>query len=147
MKAQGATIQLEKTSVPHWVRGEETGALVAWPGMTPATTQKIVLTALGGSVATPATGLTADVVVVNSIADLKALPDNAVKGKIVLFNEHFDKRLQAQGDGISAYTQAVAYRAAAPSIGGSRGAVAVLVRSVGGADFRLPHTGQTFYDP
>lgn len=147
MKAQGAIVQLEKTSVPHWVRGEETGALVSWPGMTPATTQKIVLTALGGSVATPAAGLTAEVVVVNSFTDLKALPDHAVKGKIVLFNEHFDKHLAAQGDGISAYTQAVAYRAAAPPLGSSRGAVAVLVRSVGGADFRLPHTGQTFYDP
>src|SRR5277367_4630405 len=147
MKAQGAIVQLEKTSVPHWVRGEETGALVSWPGMTPATTQKIVLTALGGSVATPFTGLTAEVVVVNSFADLKALPDSAVKGKIVLFNEHFDKHLAAQGDGISAYAQAVVYRAAAPPIGASRGAVAVLVRSVGGADFRLPHTGQTVYDP
>jgi carboxypeptidase Q len=98
-------------------------------------------------VATPAAGLTAEVVVVNSFADLKALPDEAVKGKIVLFNEHFDKHLAAQGDGLSAYVQAVAYRAAAPPIGASRGAVAVLVRSVGGADFRLPHTGMTVYDP
>jgi carboxypeptidase Q len=147
MKAQGAAVRLEKTSVPHWVRGEETGAVVSWPGMTPATTQKIVLTALGGSVATPAAGLTAEVIAVDSFAELKALPDNSIKGKIVLFNEHFDKRLAAQGDGISAYAQAVAYRAAAPAIGASRGAVAVLIRSVGGADFRLPHTGLTVYDP
>jgi carboxypeptidase Q len=147
MKEQGATVQLEKTGVPHWVRGEETGAVISWPGMTPGTMQKIVLTALGGSLATPAAGLTAEVVVVNSFADLKALPDSAVKGKIVLFNEPFDKRLAAQGDGISAYAQAVAYRAAAPPIGASRGAIAVLVRSVGGADFRLPHTGWTVYDP
>jgi carboxypeptidase Q len=147
MKAQGATVQLEKTSVPHWVRGEETGSLLSWPGMTPATTQKIVLTALGGSVATPAAGLTAEVLVVNSFADLKALPDSAIKGKIVLFNEHFDKHLAAQGDGISAYAQAVVYRAAAAPLGVSRGAVAVLIRSVGGADFRLPHTGLTVYDP
>ena len=147
MKAQGAAVQLEKTSVPHWVRGEETGAVVSWPGMTPATTQKIVLTALGGSVATPAAGLTAEVIVVNSFAGLKALPDDNIRGKIILFNEHFDKHLAAQGDGISAYAQAVGYRAAAPAIGASRGAVAVLVRSVGGADFRLPHTGLTVYDP
>src|ERR1700684_1920152 len=32
MKAQGAAVRLEKTSVPHWVRGEETGAVVSWPG-------------------------------------------------------------------------------------------------------------------
>ena len=54
MRSLGADVQLEKTTVPHWVRGEETGALTAWPGETPGTTQKIVLTALGGSVATAA---------------------------------------------------------------------------------------------
>jgi carboxypeptidase Q len=147
MRSLGADVQLEKTSVPHWVRGAETGELVAWPGMTPATTQKIVLTALGGSVATPADGLTAEVIVVNSFSDLKALSPDAVKGKILLFNEKFDKRLAAQGHGFEAYGQAVIYRATAPVIGAAHGAVAVLVRSVGGADFRLPHTGMTMYDP
>ncbi len=97
MRSLGAEVTLEKTSVPHWVRGAETGELVAWPGMAPATTQKIVLTALGGSVATPADGLTAEVIVVNSFNDLKALSPDAVKGKILLFNEKFDKRLAAQG--------------------------------------------------
>src|SRR5271170_1930634 len=147
MRALGADVQLEKTGVPHWVRGAETGELVAWPGMTPATTQKIVLTALGGSVATPADGLTAEVIVVDSFNDLKALSADAVKGKIVLFNEHFDKRLAAQGDGGRAYGEAVIYRALGPIAAGSHGAVAVLVRSVGGADYRLPHTGMTIYDP
>ena len=145
MRTLGADVQLEKTTVPHWVRGEETGALVAWPGMTAGTTQKIVLTALGGSVATDAHGLTADVVVVNNFDELKALPPGAVKGKILLFNERFDKRLAAQGNGLAAYGEAVLYRGAGPSVAASLGAAAVLVRSVGGADFRLPHTGATFY--
>jgi len=147
MRSLGAEVQLEKTSVPHWVRGVETGQLVYWPGMAPETTQKIVLTALGSSVATPAEGLIAEVLVVDSFSDLKALAPDAVKGKILLFNEHFDKRLAAQGQGFEAYGQAVAYRASAPVLGASRGAVAVLVRSVGGADYRLPHTGMTLYDP
>jgi hypothetical protein len=147
MRALGAQVQLEKTQVPHWVRGIETGELVSWPGMATGTTQKIVLTALGGSVATPPEGLTAEVIVVDSFADLKALDPDAVKGKILLFNERFDKRLAAQNDAFHAYGQAVAYRAAAPMIGVAHGAVAVLVRSVGGADFRLPHTGMTMYDP
>jgi len=146
MRSLGAEVTLEKTSVPHWVRGAETGQLVAWPGMTPETTQKIVLTALGGSVATPADGLTAEVVVVNSFNDLKALGPDAVKGKILLFNEKFDKRLAAQGYGFEAYGGAVIYRMAAPVVGAAHGAIAVLVRSVGGADFRLPHTGMTLYD-
>lgn len=145
MRALGATVTIEKTTVPHWVRGEETGALSAWPGATPNTTQKIVLTALGSSVATPKEGITAPVVVVDSFADLKALPKDAVKGKILLFNEPFDKELAAQGRGGEAYGQAVMYRGAAPSVAASVGAVAVLVRSVGGADYRLPHTGMTYY--
>ncbi len=147
MRALGAEVQLEKTSVPHWVRGAETGALVAWPGMAPETTQKIVLTALGGSVATPGDGLTAEVIVVNSFSDLKALGPDAVKGKILLFNEKFDKRLAAQGDGGQAYGGAVVYRGIGPIVAATHGAVAVLVRSVGGADYRLPHTGMTMYDP
>jgi carboxypeptidase Q len=145
MKALGAEVQLEKTTVPHWVRGEETGALLTWPGMVAGTTQKIVLTALGGSVATPSQGLTAAVVVANSFDEVKALPEGAVKGKILLLNERFDKRLAAQGNGLAAYGEAVLYRGAGPSVAASLGAAAVLVRSVGGADFRLPHTGATFY--
>jgi carboxypeptidase Q len=147
MRALGATVTLEKTTVPHWVRGVETGALVGWKGMTPKTTHKIVLTALGGSVATPAAGITAPVVVVPSFDAFKQLPEGAAKGKIVLFNHPFDKQLAAQGLGGEAYGQAVAYRGMGPSVAGSAGAVAVLVRSVGGADYRLPHTGATFYDP
>jgi carboxypeptidase Q len=147
MRALGADVQLEKTTVPHWVRGVETGALTAWPGATPGTTQKIVLTALGGSVATPADGLTAQVIVVNNFEEAHNLPAGAVTGKILLFNEIFDKRLAAQGNGVGAYEHAVVYRAAGPGVAASLGAVAVLVRSAGGADFRLPHTGATLYLP
>ena len=147
MKALGAEVTLEKAMVPHWVRGAETGALTDWPGMTPGTTQKVVLTALGPSVATPAEGITAEVVVVNNFAELKALDPAKVKGKILLFNRHFDKQLAAQQGGGAAYGDAVIYRALAPSVGANAGAIAVLVRAVGGADFRIPHTGQTQYVP
>ena len=147
MRALGATVTLEKASVPHWVRGVETGEVVAWPGQTPGTTQKVVLTALGGSVATPADGLTAEVVVVDDWAQLHALPPGAVKGKILLFNHKFDKQLAAQGGGLNAYGGGVVYRGAGPIAGATLGAAAVLVRSVGGADYRLPHTGLTQYAP
>ncbi|HMD19676.1 MAG TPA: hypothetical protein VKH40_05115 [Alloacidobacterium sp.] len=99
MRALGADVQMEKTSVPHWVRGAETAELVSWPGMAEGTKQKIVLTALGGSVATDADGLLAEVVVVDSFEAAKKLPEGAVKGKILLFNHPFDKRLAAQGEG------------------------------------------------
>ena len=147
MRALGAEVTLERATVPHWVRGVETGELMTWPGQAAGTTQKIVLTALGGSVATPPEGLTAEVVVVDDWRQLHALPAGAVKGKILLFNHPFDKELAATGHGLDAYGHSVAYRAAGPVAGVAVGAVAVLVRSVGGADFRLPHTGQTEYAP
>jgi hypothetical protein len=145
MRAQGAEVTLEKAKVPHWVRGAETAEVVSWTGQTPGTAHKVVLTALGGSVATPAEGLTADVVVVDDWNQLHALPPGAVKGKILLFNHKFDKELAAVGDGLNAYEGSVVYRGAGPIAGAAVGAVAVLVRSVGGADFRLPHTGMTIY--
>ena len=147
MRALGAEVTLEKAKVPHWVRGAETAEVIAWPGQTPGTTQKVVLTALGGSVATPDEGLTAEVVVVENWKQLNALPPGAVKGKILLFNHKFDKELAAQGGGGEAYGGGVIYRGAGPIAAAAAGAVAVLVRSVGGADFRLPHTGMTQYAP
>src|SRR5437016_6890674 len=145
LKALGCEVQLEKVMVPHWVRGEETAALVQFPGQAPHTTQKIVLCALGGSVATSAEGIEADVVVVKNFDELKSMPREKVAGKIVLFNYPFDKQMAAEGRGGEAYGEAVVYRADGPSAAARQGAVACLIRSVGGADYRLPHTGQTDY--
>ena len=145
MRALGAEVTLEKAKVPHWVRGAETAEVVAWPGQAPGTTKKVALTALGGSVATPAEGLTAEVVVVDDWKQLRALPAGAAKGKILLFNHKFDKELAAQGKGLEAYSEGVGYRGAGPVAGAVVGAAAVLVRSVGGADYRLAHTGLTEY--
>jgi Zn-dependent M28 family amino/carboxypeptidase len=145
LKALGLEVQLEKVMVPHWVRGEETAALVQFPGQAEKTTQKIILTALGGSVATPAEGLTAEVVVVRDFDELNSLGKAKIQGKIVVFNHAFDKGMAAQGFGGDAYAEAVVYRSDAPSAAGRLGAAAALVRSVGGAACRLPHTGQTQY--
>src|SRR5438105_7888650 len=131
--------------VPHWVRGEETAALIQFPGMAEGTTQKILLCALGGSVATPKEGITAEVVAMKSFDELKAMPRDKVAGKIVLFSYSFDKQMAAQGHAGPAYGEAVEYRSEGPSAAARQGAVACLIRSVGGADFRLPHTGQTKY--
>jgi carboxypeptidase Q len=145
MRRLGLEVKLEKLSVTHWVRGEETGALVEYPGQTAGTQQKILLTALGGSVATGPKGLSAEVVVVNTFEELTALGRERVAGKIVLFNAHYDRQMAAQGFGGEAYGQAVAYRGGGPSAAARLGAVAALNRSAGGAEFRLPHTGATRY--
>ncbi|MBB5065154.1 M20/M25/M40 family metallo-hydrolase [Granulicella mallensis] len=145
LRTLGAKVTLEKTMVPHWVRGEELASLTSWPGGVPGTQQKLVVTALGGSPPTPKEGLTGEVVVLNSFAELKVLRPGSLKGKILVFNRPFDKELAAAGQGIAAYEQSVLYRALGPTAGGAAGAAAVLVRSVGSADFRLPHTGETLY--
>src|SRR4029077_14316484 len=61
LRTIGCEGRLEKVIVPHWVRGDETAALVQFPGQAENTTQKIVLCALGGSVAAPPGGITAEV--------------------------------------------------------------------------------------
>jgi carboxypeptidase Q len=141
LRRLGLDVRLQPVTVPHWVRGVETAALVQYPGMVPGTSQKIVLTALGASTSTPADGLTADVITVNTFDELNALGRDKVAGKIVLFNEPFDKQKAAAGYAFASYGEAVRYRAAGPKAAADLGAVAALVRSVGSADYRLPHTG------
>src|SRR5437868_2068500 len=145
LRAIGCDVQLERVMVPHWVRREETAALVQFPGQAENTTQKIVLCALGGSVATPADGIIAEVIAVRNFDELKSLPRDKVTDKIVLFNYPFDKQMAAEGRGGDAYGEAVVYRGDGPSAAARQGALACLIRSVGGADFRIPHTGQTKY--
>lgn len=146
MKKLGLEVRLQKLSVPHWVRGVETGELIEFPGMAAGTTQKIVLTALGGSVATPEAGLVGEIVVVNNFDELNALGQKGIEGKIVMFNAKFDKRLAASGNGGAAYGQAVQFRGAGPIAAGRLGAITVLVRSAGGSQNRLAHTGATRYN-
>src|SRR5580658_2379633 len=103
LRQLGLDVQLEEVKVPHWVRGAETAELVEYAGQVPGTSQKIVLTALGGSSATPAQGITADVVVVSDFDQLKALGREGVVGKIVLFNEIYDQQKAAGGMAFTAY--------------------------------------------
>ena len=147
MRKLGLEVRLQKLTVPHWVRGEERAELVEFSGMAPGTVQKVVITALGGSIATPSEGMTAEVVVVNNFEELEALGRAKVEGKIVLFNNKFDSEMAESGFGINAYGQAVQYRGRGPSAAARLGAVAVLIRSAGGSQNRLVHTGGIRYDP
>ena len=144
LRKLGLEVRLEPVTVAHWVRGAETAALVEYPGMVPGTSQKIVLTALGGGATTPADGVTADVVAVDNFEELQALGHDKIAGKIVLFNEIFDKQKSAGGQAFAAYGEAVRYRGAGPKAAADLGAIAALVRTVGDADYRIPHTGFSF---
>jgi carboxypeptidase Q len=147
MRKLGLEVTLEKVTVPHWARGQEHAELISYPGQSGSLQQRIILTALGHSVATPADGLAADVVVVKDLDELHALGASKVQGKIVLFNAVYDTRLRDAGYPLEAYGDAVKYRGTGPVEAAKLGAAAALVRSVGSADYRLPHTGLTIYDP
>ncbi len=141
LRKLGLDVHLEEVLVRSWQRGMDLAELVAWPGATAGTTQKIVVTALGGNNPTPESGITADVIVVHTFAELRSLDRKKVEGKIVLFDFPVDLQKAANGLSGEAYGEAVAYRVAGAKAAEAMGAVAALVRSVGTADYRLPHTG------
>jgi carboxypeptidase Q len=129
MKADGLeNVRGEPVMVPHWVRGAESLDLVT-PRRKPMT-----MLGLGMSVATPAGGITAPVLVVNSFDDLTKHAAEA-KGKIVLFDVPFTE-----------YGQTVAYRGGGASAAAKVGAVAMLVRTIGPFSINSPHTGALRYD-
>ncbi len=130
MKQEGlANVHTQAASVPHWVRGEESGEIVA------PVVKKLHLLGLGMSVATPPEGITAEVVVVPDFAALKTLGRAGVAGKIVVFNAPYE-----------GYGKTVMYRVAGPSQAAALGAVGVLVRSITPLAVQLPHTGTLVYD-
>ncbi|WP_332876331.1 M20/M25/M40 family metallo-hydrolase [Massilia sp. S19_KUP03_FR1] len=140
MRKLGAKVTLQPVKVPHWVRGAESAELVNYAGKPAGVSQKVVLAALGGSGATPAAGITAEVIVLHSFDELKARAAE-VKGRIVLFDVPFDQKMADRGQAGTAYGQAVAYRVAGPRMAAEMGAAAALVRAVGGAVYRLTHAG------
>lgn len=140
LREMGLDVRLQPVTVPHWVRGLEHGWLPSHNN------QKIVLTALGGSVATPASGIDAEVVSVRSWEELEALGDS-VRGKIVLYNLPMSREKVQNRQAFEAYSEAVIFRGRGASRAAAQGAVAALVRSVTTESLRTPHTGALRYDP
>jgi carboxypeptidase Q len=146
LRTAALTVTLQPVKVPHWVRGEEQADLIEYPGRPAGVVQHLHLTTLGGSVATPANGISAQVLVVHSFDELSAREADA-RGKIVVFDVPFNEILAQNGRSGTAYRQGVTYRTHGASAAARAGATAALVRTVGGADYRLPHTGVMEYDP
>jgi len=129
MKRDGLeNVTTQPVKVPHWVRGHEDAEITA-PVKHPLT-----MLGLGGSVATPSAGITAEVVPVSSFDALTALGPGKIAGKIVLFNVPYE-----------GYGKTVYYRSAGPSRAARLGAVAMLLRSVGSLAMQTPHTGALQY--
>ena len=121
-------VHTQAVMVPHWVRGEESLELV-----TPRRL-KLRMLGLGGSVGTPASGITAPVLVVSSFDELTRRANEA-RGRIVLYDAPF-----------TTYGETVRYRGAGASAAARVGAVASLVRSIASNSMQSPHTGAMRYD-
>jgi hypothetical protein len=135
LKALGfKNVRIETYRMPVWVRGTETAEIVSpFP-------QKLKLTALGNSAATPPEGLTAPIVYFPSFADLQAAPDGSLKGKIAFVSN----AMTATQDG-STYGQFGTARFTGPNVAASKGAAAIVIRSIGSDHGRGPHAGLTTF--
>ncbi len=141
MKEAGAdTVYLQECMVPHWVRGaKEVGKAIC---SNPKDSRELPVCALGGSIATPSDGITANVIEVMGLKGLEALGKEKIKGKIVFFNEPMDPTFIGT---FNAYGKAVEQRWAGPSEAVKYGAVAVVTRSCTLTQDDYPHTGSMGY--
>jgi hypothetical protein len=129
-------VREESFMMPTWVRGEEEASLIR-----PFQPQKLHITALGTSASTGPKGLEGDVVYFASYDALVAAPDHLVKGKIVFV----DHQMKAAQDG-SGYGQYGRARFTGANVAAKKGAIAVVIRSIGTDSHRNPHTGGTNFE-
>lgn len=129
-----ANIKVEPFTVDGWERGVESAQVLS------PVPQHLHVSALGHSVATPADGIAAPIVRFDTLEDLEAAPEGSLKGKIAFV----DKKMTRLQDG-GGYGEAVGVRGKGPEAAARKGAVALLIRSVGTDSHRFPHTGITRY--
>jgi len=95
------------------------------------------VTAVGGSVATPETGIEAPVALFRSYDEFLAAPRSATEGRIVVVTQPMP---------VGGYGGYFRLRSQGANEAARRGAVAYLLRSLATGDRRAPHTGTLFYD-
>lgn len=133
-------VYLQPVMVPHWVRGaKEVGKIL---NSKQIGEQEVRVVALGNSVGTAKGGITAKVVEVKSLEELRTLGKAKVNGKIVFFNRPMDA---TKFNTFEAYGGASDQRGVGPSEAAKLGAVGVVVRSLASNIDDFPHTGSTRY--
>jgi len=132
-------VWLQPVMVPKWVRGAPEHAYIETSS---GKTSNVNICALGGSVATPTSGVKAEVIEVKSIEELKELGRKQIEGKIVFFNRPMQANLI---NTFSAYGGCVDQRYAGAMEAGKYGAVGVVVRSMTLSMDDYPHTGSMSY--
>lgn len=129
---------LQDVIVPHWVRGaKEEGYILDGKQKI-----KVPLVALGGSVATPKKGITAEVIEVKTFQELRALGKEKCEGKIIFFNRPMDP---TKINTFEAYGQAGDQRRSGANEAAKLGAIGVIVRSLSSTENDFPHTGSMVY--
>lgn len=127
-------VRVENFTIPGWIRGVETASIVS------PNPQQLFITSLGGSVATPPSGIEADIAYFPTFEDLEAAPMGGLEGKIVFISGRMEKAPDGAG-----YGPANRKRRSGATEAAKRGALAVVIRSVGTDSHRFPHTGQMRY--
>ena len=127
-------VWLEEATFPEWRRYSESGKI-----LTPSE-QPLHLTALGNSISTPKDGITAPVVLFETLDELKAAPANSLKGKIAYINYRMNRDIDGNG-----YGPAVKARGTGAIEASKKGAVAYMMRSVSTGHHRFAHTGGSYY--
>ena len=132
-------VWLQPVMVPRWVRGTPEYAFIE---ASLGQTTQVPICALGGSIATPMGGIKAEVIEVQSIAELKDLGASKIGGKIVFYNRPFDDALI---NTFEAYSGCVDQRYAGAVEAAKYGAEGILVRSLTHKLDDFPHTGSMSY--
>ena len=132
-------VWLQPVMVPKWVRGNPEFAFIE---TAPGKTTNVNICALGGSIATPASGLKANIVEVKDFDDLERLGRSNIEGKIVFYNRPMEKTLI---DTFRSYGGCVNQRYEGAVHASKYGAVGVIVRSMNLVLDDLPHTGSMTY--
>ncbi|TMP02171.1 peptidase M28 family protein [Pseudoalteromonas sp. S3178] len=127
-------VWLEEATFPEWRRYSESGKI-----LTPSE-QPLHLTALGNSISTPKEGITAPIVLFETLDELIAAPANSLKGKIAYINYRMNRDIDGNG-----YGPAVKARATGAIEASKKGAVAYMMRSVSTGHHRFAHTGGSYY--
>jgi hypothetical protein len=123
-------VRIEPFAIPYWARAFDRAVVTA-----PAP-QNLVVTALGGSGATPEGGVEAELVRLTSINELRAVDADKVKGKIVFIDEPTTRTQDGSGYGVG-----VLKRGMCAPLAQGKGAAACLIRSVGTHSHRFAHQG------
>jgi hypothetical protein len=132
------TVWLQEIMVPQWKRGTREKCFIVRDD---GHTKDLNVTALGGSVGSDGS-IEAELIEVSSIEDLKSRNDAEIKGKIVFINQAMDQRHIHTG---YAYSGCAGIRVNGASEAASKGALAVVIRSLSTIEDDFPHTGVMTY--